>query len=188
MKSRRISHFVDPNLIIEEKKNQKNRNADRSDLGRLYPVPKTYEQYKEDDARRVELYKKRLPKYPIFYISFFGSLCFGLIALFLQNLGLVWTGSAGGGGMAVIFFSFAIWLGLYWALLSWIRYVNKSLYMLLGRVRAFWSLYGACIFILLLFWLNGFLLPATHILWIPILATAHLLITLLASSLFLRTR
>lgn len=152
-------------------------NTDRSDLGKLYPDEKTYEQVQQDNVQRQEMYKARLPKYVQLKLSAFGALAVGATALFLQNLEKLWmTGSSG-----MIFLSFAVALVLFFGVYAWVVYTNRRFYVFGKSPQVFWISYGVAMTVAVCIWTSGWVLSAAHLLWVPILMTFQFLVTFVGS-------
>lgn len=155
---------------------KRNNPQDRSWLARLYPEPKTYEQRKEDDKRRQEIYRSHLSKHPHFTIAVRGSVVFGLVMWFVQNLNAWWFsgGDDRAAAMSNVFFSFFIGVLVMLLAVAWIKYVNKQLYGFQSVPEAqFWLTYGVVVAVLIALWSSKLLGEYTNVLWIPVLVALH---------------
>lgn len=154
-----------------------NNRSDRSELSKLYPNPKTYEERKADSEKRQEMYRSRLPKSPHLVIALYGSGVFGLAVWFVQNLNTWWLDSSNPAvAMSRVFFSFSIALMLLFLFVAWVNYANKLLNALQNATNLFWIVYGVLVTALLLLWLNIPLGERTNAAWIPILTVIHFIV------------
>lgn len=168
----RISHYASSDS--SDQKPVSSTISDRSHLARLYPEPKTYNQRKQDDKLRQQAYRRHWPKRPYLNIAAYGSIVLGLVIWFMQNLGAWVFGSSDKGiTMATVFFSFALGLGLFFLIISWINYANKLFSYFGGRLQIFWIVYTLLVAALLFSWLNSWIWEYTNILWIPVLIILH---------------
>jgi len=176
----KISHFA-PTGPSETSPANKNR-PNQSNLTRLYPNPKTYEQKKQDEKLLQKSYRHQWPKYPYLNISTYGSTIFGLIIWFSQNIKTWWFGNGDFGlVMSTVFFSFAIWLIVAFSFIAWINYVNKQFSYFGGMTRLFWLIYIILIALLLTLWQSGWIWGYTNTLWVPVLAILHFIVMLLSA-------
>ncbi len=149
-KNPKITHFAESDATSA---GDSNGLPDRSDLGVLYPEAKTYEQLSKDKLRRAEMFKKRLPKHPGLNIAMYGSVVFLMIIFLLHNLESLWMS----GNITVIFFSFAVWMILGYAVISWAKYTNELFYSAGGLVRKFWIIYIAALMLISAIMASGWL-------------------------------
>ncbi len=176
----KIFHFAPTDYPKTRSANKNLQNQSR--LARLYPKPKTYEQKKQDDKLLQQTYRRQWPKYPYLNIATYGSLVFGLIIWFTQNIKTWWFGNGDFGlVMSTVFFSFAIWLILAVSFIVWINYVNKQFSYFGGMIRLFWLIYIILIALLLTLWQNGWIWEYTNILWVPALAILHFIVMFLSA-------
>ncbi len=147
---------------------------DRSQLAELYPQPKTYGEKAADSRRFQRSLRRQWPKYPYLNIAAYGSLMLGLTVWFSQNLSSWWFGNPESKGitMSVVFFTFALGLGLAFLIVAWVSYVNKQLSYFGGTI-AFWLVFGISTSVLTFLWFSGWFWGYTYILWIPILSVLH---------------
>lgn len=149
---------------------------DRSWLARLYPEPKTYEQRREDDKRRQEIYRSHLSKHPHLTIALRGSIVFGLVMWFVQNLNAWWFsgGDDRAAAMSNVFLSFLVGGMVMFLAVLWIKYVNKQLYGFQSVAEAqFWLVYSVLIAGLIALWSTRLLGDYTNIAWVPTLVALH---------------
>jgi hypothetical protein len=153
----------------------KSSNRDRSKLGQLYPTAKTYEQRKSDDERRQKIYRSRLAKHPRLTITAYGSVVFGLIVWFMQNLNAWWFAGGDDRGvvMGYVFFSFSVAFMLIFLIMGWVKYVTKQLYDFEGAAGLFWLAYGVTVAVLIALWSSKLAGDYTNPAWILILTVLH---------------
>jgi len=109
-------------------------DEDRSALGALYPEPKSYESKRADEQKRIEMYVKKLPRFPQLTIPLFGSIVLGLGLFFILNLSTMWQD----GNISLVFFSFALWLAVCALAFLWIKKVNATFYAYGKTAAPFW--------------------------------------------------
>jgi len=171
----KISHFAPTDS--SDSKPVSNSYPDRSRLVQLYPKSKTYKQRKQDDRLHQQSYRRQWPKYPYLNIAIYGSVVLGLVIWFTQNLNAWWFSSSNNGiTMSIVFFSFAIGLGLEFLLIAWVNYVNKQFSYFEGMIRVFWLVYTVLATVLLVLWLSGWIWEYTNILWVPVLTVLHFIV------------
>ncbi len=152
-------------------------STDASRLAALYPEPKTEAQKEQDDAQRQLSYRQRWPRYPYLNIAAHGSILAGIVLWFSQNVGYWWfSGDNTASVMGIVFFSFALGLGIMGLLFAWVNYANK-LFSYFGRNSgAFWFAYLALTGLVVTISIGGWILAFTNILWLPIFVILNFLI------------
>jgi len=181
----KLSHFTanDQSKI----KTTGNRYADRSLLARLYPKAKSYEERLRDDKWREQSYRRRWPKYPYLNVAVYGSVAVGLSIWFGQSVSSWWFSSDDGGIiMGIVFFTFAIGMGLVFLFIAWGNYANRLLSQFGGMARLFWLVYSFLIMSMLVLWLSDWVGHYTDILWVPALTAVHFVVVLLSTRLIMR--
>ncbi len=159
------------------------KTPDRSQLADLYPQPKSYEQREVDVKLRQLAYRRNWPKRPYVNIAAYGSIVFGFLIWFSQNLGSWWFGSTDKGVvMATVFLTFAIALAIWGLIIAWVKYVNGQFDYFGGSTRFFWLIQSVLIPVLIAIWLSGFAWEYTSILWIPALVVISFLTLLFSAS------
>ncbi len=125
-----VTHFTEP--VVQDENHRP--VPDRSNLSALYPHPKTFDERQKDQEQRDRLREERLPKHPHVKIALFGSALLSVALLFAQNVINMWMT----GGIAGIFFSFALWLILFGGVIMWIKYTNNIFYVYGKSASLFW--------------------------------------------------
>lgn len=176
----KISHF---SIELDDKNSHFNQITDRSELSKLYLKPKTSEELNQDNENRTKAIRKRFTKHPRIITTLYGTMVYGAIVVFIQNLRGTWwsNGDSAGLTMGTVFFTFAIALGLSYLLYVWITNTNKLLSFFGNNNKTFWTVYVIGILLLTVFWLNGMILDYTNIIWLPILVLSNLLVTFVVS-------
>lgn len=100
------------------------RYQDPSNLGELYPVPKTFEELEQMDADREALYKKRRPRKPRIKIAAFSSILLIGALLLSVNLEGMWFF----GQLVGVTLSFIILMALFFLGWAWYSYAFNVFY------------------------------------------------------------
>lgn len=151
----------------------------------LYPQAKTLEQKLKEDKIRQERYRRLLPKFAWIGVPVIGSLLFAGVVSFVYSLPMFWAA----GNQAMVFFSFAIWIGVAGCVIAWVFYVNASLYAYAASRSFFWIGYIAVGTLLLVLFGYGVLPAMNPWVSIGIFTLIHfVLIGILSSLLFFMNR
>lgn len=183
-KHTKITHFAELS-DIDKYAITNNMPHDQSDLGKLYPTPKTYDQRLKDELERNKIFRRRLPKYPSIQIAVLGSIIFGLAVLFIQSIEqtteqLRQSDSGMANVMLTVFFSFTLSLAVLGLAFLWVRHVIYMFDVFGGRMRLFWVVYGTILFFIMGAWLSGWLGKSSDAFWIPLLVGVHFIILFLS--------
>lgn len=175
------THSVD-SAVRDEDSDTADSNFDRSSLSTLYPNPKTFDEKQKDKEQREELHKERLPKYPHIKIAFSGGALLTAALLLIQKIGGMWMG----GGIAGIFFSFALWLALLGAIVWWIKYVNTVFYAFDVSTILFWIGCSVTLYIIAILYMTGWPIDFTTSYSVLILSLIHSFASATLSRILLR--
>jgi hypothetical protein len=160
---------------------------DQSHLVQLYPTPKTYEQRKRDDIIRQLHYRSRWPRRPYLNVALYGGPVIGMVLWFMQNIETWWTGSDTEAiAMKNIFFSFSVSVIILALLYAWIHYVHKIFQYFSGSAQVFWAIYIVFTIISFSVVLAGYPWSYKNGIWIPVLATSHVLFIFVCAKKMLR--
>lgn len=114
-------------------KEMDHNDFDHSRLAALYPQPKTAEELRERQPSLIRHVRHEYAR-----ITLLGSLVFSATLLFSMNIPTLWQN----GNIGLIFFSFALWLGIGTLAVIWIKQVNTIFYSYGRSTVLFWTFNG----------------------------------------------
>lgn len=137
----KISRFHDPDEAPDENEGFRVGTSpieDHSDLNRLYPHAKTFDEQSQDDEDRQQRLTHRQMKHPHFKVAFSGAVVIAASIIFLQTAGSYWLSLHDSKVFSMVFMSFLGALVLAAALFAWIRFANNTLYAATAVGWPFW--------------------------------------------------
>lgn len=163
------------NMVARSTQSKKPLQPD--ELGALYPTPKTYDDIQADTEARQEYYDTLRTKFAAFKIAFFGTILFAPTAYYASNVEMLWQVA----DVAVIAFSYGVWLILFLFAIKWLRYTANIFYEYSSPIFAFWILYTVGMAAALFAWQQGLWLASTDYRWLGVLTGTHYVISYVAA-------
>ncbi len=108
-----------------------------SELGELYPTPKTYDDLEKEAAERQELFRERRTKIPAFKIALYGTILFVTAAYYASTIELLLMF----GGVIITVLGYIVWAILLLFAIKWIRYTRSIFYEYDSTAMLFWIFY-----------------------------------------------
>ena len=137
----KISRFHIPDEAPDENERFQEGTSpieDHSDLDRLYPHAKTFDEQSQDDEDRQQRFTHRQMKHPHFKVASSGAVVIAASIIFLQTVGSYWLNLHESKVFSVVFMSFFGALVLAAAVFAWIRFANNTLYASTAAGWPFW--------------------------------------------------
>lgn len=153
-----------------------------SQLGDLYPTPKTYDEHQQDTKDREAIYDARRTKLAAFKIALFGTLLFAAAAYYAISAELLWAVS----DTTITAMAYALWFVLFLFAIKWLRYTANIFYEYASRMAGFWVSYAIIMSLAFFAWQQGIWLAQHDIRWLAILTGLQFVATYLAAKLFIK--